>query len=142
MKGFLVHMVGGMRTGALFYLLVFLTAHIWSGLIYPPFTVSNILAILVMSGLIGGLTVLVDELDPFPHVVVIGIHFLATALVVYVTSLVLGWGNLLTTPFIWLSFLVIYALVWLYQVQVQHQQTKRINQALKERRDNVRNNGE
>lgn len=52
---------------------------------------------------------------------------------VFVTSWWMGWGNLLTTPLIWMSFLLIYVLVWVYQLIVLRHQAQRINQALEER---------
>lgn len=142
MKRIIVSVVAGMRTGSLFYLVVFLASHVWSGLAYPSLNAPNILAVLIMSGIIGGLTLLFDELDQLAHAVLIGIHFLCSAVVVSVTSLWMGWGNILKTPLIWILFLIIYGLVWLYQVQIQHRQTQRINQALKNRQLNRKNTKE
>ena len=135
MKGLVNAMISGVRTGALFYLLTFLAGQLWSGLVYPPMTARNVVAILIMSGVIGGYTYFLDSFEDIGYSLLIVLHFCLTILVVIITCLIMGWGGSLLNPMLWFLFCLIYVAVWLYQLFWQRQKTKKINQALKNRKD-------
>ena len=67
----------------------------------------------------------------------VGVHLLATATILVLTYLLFGWGSALWRPLLWFFFLLIYGLIWLYQIWQTHKQTQKINQALKDKRKHV-----
>ena len=137
MKRLIAYFVTGMRTGSFFYLGLVLLAHIFPSIIYPAFNVRNILAIFLMSGTMGVLSVMIEELEFLAYSIRVVLHLLVTAVILVLTCLFFGWGVAFLSPVHWLIFLLIYGLIWLYQIWQTHKQTQKINQALKDKRKHV-----
>ena len=137
MKRLIAYFVTGMRTGSFFYLGLVLLAHIFPSIIYPTFNSRNILAIFLMSGIMGILSVMIEELEFLTYSVRVVLHLLVTAVILVLTCLFFGWGVALLRPVNWLIFLLIYGLIWLYQIWETYKQTQKINQALKDKRKHV-----
>ena len=137
MKRLIAYFVTGMRTGSFFYLGLVLLAHIFPSIIYPTFNVRNILAIFLMSGIMGILSVMIEELEFLAYSIRVVLHLLVTAVILVLTCLFFGWGVALLSPVNWLIFLLIYGLIWLYQIWQTYKQTQKINQALKDKRKHV-----
>lgn len=137
MKRLIAYFVTGMRTGSFFYLGLVLLAHIFPSIIYPAFNVRNILAIFLMSGTMGILSVMIEELEFLAYSLRVVLHLLVTAVILVLTCLFFGWGVALLRPVNWLIFLLIYGLIWLYQIWETYKQTQKINQALKDKRKHV-----
>ena len=120
-KKILIGMQDGLRTGSLVFLLVGL----FSGKTFS-LTPSSILSVLLVSALIGVASYIFDATDRFPFPFLLFCHFVVTA-----TN---GWGNMLFGWFFWLNFVLIYLLVW-FLISVDSMiKTKKINEALKNRR--------
>ena len=111
-KKILIGMQDGLRTGSLVFLLV----------------------VLLVSALIGVASYIFDATDRFPFPFLLFCHFVVTATIVCLTVICNGWGNMLFGWFFWLNFVLIYLLVW-FLISVDSMiKTKKINEALKNRR--------
>ena len=77
------------------------------------------------------------ELEFLAYSIRVVLHLLVTAVILVLTCLFFGWGVALLRPVHWLIFLLIYGLIWLYQIWQTHKQTQKINQALKDKRKHV-----
>ena len=137
MKRLIAYFVTGMRTGSFFYLGLVLLAQIFPSIIYPTLNSRNILAIFLMSGTMGILSVMIEELEFLAYSIRVVLHLLVTAVIFVLTCLFFGWGVALLRPVNWLIFLLIYGLIWLYQIWETYKQTQKINQALKDKRKHV-----
>ena len=134
MKRVIAYFVSGMRTGSFFYLCLVLLSHVYTNIVYPAVNVRNILAIFLMSGTMGVLTFILEEEEFLTYSLRVALHLVVTAAILALTYLFFGWGTALRSPIPWLIFLVIYGLIWLYQIWQFHKKTQRINQALLHRR--------
>ena len=94
MKRLIAYFVTGMRTGSFFYLGLVLLAHIFPSIIYPTFNVRNILAIFLMSGTMGILSVMIEELEFLAYSLRVVLHLLVTAVILVLTCLFFGWGSI------------------------------------------------
>ncbi|CDF03357.1 putative uncharacterized protein [Streptococcus salivarius CAG:79] len=130
MKRLIAYFVSGVRTGSFFYLALLLLGQLFPQLIYPKVNVGNILALFMMSGLMGMLSWILEELDRISYRLRIILHFLLTAIVLIGTCLISGWYEALTNPAIWIIFISVYSIIWLYLIWQMHMRTQRINQAL------------
>lgn len=128
MKKILSYMLLGLRTGGFIYLLV-LAIQIQKS---AP-TASNIYSVLVMSTLIGLLS-MIFESEQFSYVVLLLIHFIVTAILVCCMMWYNGWADLFTSFEFWLDFVLIYVFIWLFQIFSGYLQTQKINKTLFERR--------
>ena len=137
MKRLIAYFVTGMRTGSFFYLGLVLLAHIFPSIIYPAFNVRTILAIFFMSGTMGVLSVMIEELEFLAYSIRVVLHLLVTAVILVLTCLFFGWGVALLSPVQWFIFMLIYGRIWRYQIWQTHKQTQKINQALKDKRKHV-----
>ncbi|MCY7067538.1 DUF3021 domain-containing protein [Streptococcus oralis] len=134
MKRLIAYFVSGMRTASFVYLSLVLLAQFYSGITYPAPTTKNILALFLMSGIMGVLTLILERLEFLAYSMRVGVHLLATATILVLTYLFFGWGSALLSPLLWFFFLLIYGLIWLYQIWQTHKLTQRINQALEYKR--------
>ena len=134
MKRFIAYFVSGVRTGSFFYLALLLLGQLFPQLIYPKVSVGNILALFMMSGLMGMLSWILEDLDRMSYRLRVILHFLLTAIVLIGTCLISGWTNALLNPVIWIIFISVYIIIWLYLIWQMHMRTRRINQALIHRR--------
>lgn len=134
MKRFIAYFVSGVRTGSFFYLALLLLGQLFPQLIYPQVSVGNILALFMMSGLMGMLSWILEDLDRMSYRLRVILHFLLTAIVLIGTCLISGWTNALLNPVIWIIFIFVYIIIWLYLIWQMHMRTRRINQALIHRR--------
>ena len=91
MKRLIAYFVSGVRTGSFFYLALLLLGQLFPQLIYPKVSVGNILALFMMSGLMGMLSWILEEIDCISYRLRIILHFLLTAIVLTVTCLISGW---------------------------------------------------
>ena len=108
MKRLIAYFVSGVRTGSFFYLALLLLGQLIPQLIYPKVSVGNILALFMMSGLMGMLSWILEELDRMSYRFRVILHFLLTAIVLTVTCLISGWYEALTNPAIWIVFIFVY----------------------------------
>ena len=108
MKRLIAYFVSGVRTGSFFYLAFLLLGQLFPQLIYPKVNVGNILALFMMSGLMGMLSWILEELDRMSYRFRVILHFLLTAIVLTVTCLISGWYEALTNPAIWIVFIFVY----------------------------------
>ena len=128
-KKILIGMQDGLRTGSLVFLLVAL----FSGKTFS-LTPSSILSVLLVSALIGVASYIFDATDRFPFPFLLFCHFVVTATIVCLVVICNGWGSILFGWFFWLNFVLIYLLVW-FLISVDSMiKTKKINEALKNRR--------
>ena len=128
-KKILIGMQDGLRTGRLVFLLVGL----FSGKIFS-LTPSSILSVLLVSALIGVASYIFDATDRFPFPFLLFCHFVVTATIVCLAMICNDWGSMLFGWFFWLNFILIYLLVW-FLVSIDSMiKTKKINEALKNRR--------
>ena len=134
MKRLIDYFVSGMRTASFFYLSMMLLAQCHPSITYPAPMTKNILALFLMGGIMGVLTLILEKLEFLSFSIRVGIHLLVTATVLVLTSLFFGWGSALWSPLLWFCFLLIYGLIWLYQIWQTHKLTQRINQALEDKR--------
>ena len=134
MKRLIDYFVSGMRTASFFYLSMMLLAQCYQGITYPAPMTKNILALFLMGGIMGVLTLILEKLEFLAFSMRVGVHLLVTATVLVVISLFFGWGAALWSPLLWFFFLLIYGLIWLYQIWRTHKLTQQINQALEDKR--------
>ena len=134
MKRLIAYFVSGMRTASFVYLSLVLLAQFYSGITYPAPMVKNILALFLMGGIMGVLTLILEKLEFLAFSIRVGVHLLVTATVLVLTSLFFGWGSVLWSSLLWFFFLLIYGLIWLYQIWRTHKLTQQINQALEDKR--------
>lgn len=134
MKRLIAYFVSGVRTGSFFYLALLLLGQLFPKIIYPKADVSNILSLFIMSGLMGMLSWILEDLDRMSYRLRVILHFLLTAIVLIGTCLISGWTNALLNPVIWIIFIFVYIIIWLYLIWQMHMRTRRINQALIHRR--------
>ena len=128
-KKILIGMQDGLRTGSLVFLLVGL----FSGKTFL-LTPSSILSVLLVSALIGVASYIFDATDRFPFSFLLFCHFVVTATIVCLAMFCNGWGNMIFGWSFWLKLILIYLLVW-FLVSVDSMiKTKKINEALKNRR--------
>ena len=128
MKKIILAMLDGTRTGALAYLLVLAFE------IQPaPVTSRQICSFLVMSALIGVVS-LCFEMEGIPYFLLFLGHFFLTATLVVLTMAYNGWGHYVFQGYFQLVFLLIYACVWLSLLLINHLRTRQINAALIERK--------
>ena len=128
-KKILIGMQDGLRTGSLVFLLVAL----FSGKTFS-LTPSSILSVLLVSALIGVASYIFDATDRFPFPFLLFCHFVVTSTIVCLAVICNGWGNMIFGWSFWLKFISIYLLVW-FLVSVDSMiKTKKINEALKNRR--------
>ena len=116
MKRLIAYFVSGVRTGSFFYLALLLLGQLFPQLIYPKVNVGNILALFMMSGLMGMLSWILEEIDCISYRLRIILHFLLTVIVLTVTCLISGWYEALTNPAIWIVFIFVYSIIWLYLI--------------------------
>ena len=122
-------MQDGLRTGSLVFLLVGLC----SGKTFS-LTPRSILSVLLVSALIGVASYILDATDRFPFPFLLFCHFVVTATIVCLAMVCNSWGSMLFGWFFWLNFVLIYLLVW-FLISVDSMiKTKKINEALKNRR--------
>ena len=110
--------------------MIILYREFYPGITYPEPMSKNILALFLMGGIMGVLTLILEKLEFLAFSIRVGVHLLVTATILVLTSLFFGWGSDLWSPLLWFFFLLIYGLIWLYQVWQTHKLTQRINQAL------------
>ena len=134
MKRLIAYFVSGVRTGSFFYLAFLLLGQLFPQLIYPKVSVGNILALFMMSGLMGMLSWILEELDRMSYRLRVILHFLLTAIVLIGTCLIADWIDAVLNPIIWIVFISVYIIIWLYLIWQMHMRTQRINQALLHRR--------
>ena len=134
MKRLIDYFVSGMRTASFFYLNMIVLTQLYPGITYPEPITKNILALFLMGGIMGVLTLILEKLEFLAFSMRVGVHLLVTATVLVLTSLFFGWGAALWSPLLWFFFLLIYGLIWLYQIWQTHKLTQRINQALEDKR--------
>ena len=128
-KKILIGMQDGLRTGSLVFLLVGL----FSGKTFL-LTPSSILSVLLVSALIGVASYIFDATDRLPFPFLLFCHFVVTATIVCLAMICNDWGSMLFGWFFWLNFILIYLLVW-FLVSIDSMiKTKKINEALKNRR--------
>ncbi len=120
----------GIQRGSAVYLIV-LTLSIQKN---PP-TTSNIISVMVMSGLIGIISSMLKTVeDRFSFSVSILLHFAAIAVLVCCFMVYNNWGFLIFNWHFWLDFILIYLFVWLFLYLDTNLKTKKINSALAKRR--------
>ena len=120
----------GIQRGSAVYLIV-LTLSIQKN---PP-TTSNIISVMVMSGLIGIVSSILKTLeDRFPFLVSILLHFASVAVLACCFMVYNNWGFLIFNWHFWLDFILIYLFVWLFLYLDTNLKTKKINSALAKRR--------
>ena len=134
MKRLIAYFVSGVRTGSFFYLALLLLGQLFPQLIYPKVSMGNILALFMMSGLMGMLSWILEELDRMSYRFRVILHFLLTAIVLIGTCLIADWIDAVLNPIIWIVFISVYIIIWLYLIWQMHMRTQRINQALLHRR--------
>ena len=128
-KKILIGMQDGLRTGSLVFLLVAL----FSGKTFL-LTPSSILSVLLVGALIGVASYIFDATDRFPFPFLLFCHFVVTSTIVCLAVICNGWGNMIFGWSFWLKLILIYLLVW-FLVSVDSMiKTKKINEALKNRR--------
>ena len=134
MKRLIDYFVSGMRTASFFYLSMMVLTQFYPGITYPEPMTKNILALFLMGGIMGVLTLILEKLEFLAFSIRVGVHLLVKATILVLTSLFFGWGSALWNPLLWFFFLLIYGLIWLYQIWQTHKLTQRINQALEDKR--------
>lgn len=90
MKRLIAYFVSGMRTASFIYLSLVLLAQFYSGITYPAPTTKNILALFLMSGIMGVLTLILERLEFLAYSMRVGVHLLATATILVLTYLFLA----------------------------------------------------
>lgn len=134
MKRLIDYFVSGMRTASFFYLSMMVLTQFYPGITYPEPMTKNILALFLMGGIMGVLTLILEKLEFLAFSMRVGVHLLVIATVLVLTSLIFDWGAALWSPLLWFCFLLIYGLIWLYQIWRTHKLTQQINQALEDKR--------
>ena len=134
MKRLIDYFVSGMRTASFFYLSMMVLTQFYPGITYPAPMAKNILALFLMGGIMGVLTLILEKLEFLAFSIRVGVHLLVTATVLVLTSIFFGWDSVLWSSLLWFFFLLIYGLIWLYQIWRTHKLTQQINQALEDKR--------
>ena len=134
MKRLIDYFVSGMRTASFFYLSMMVLTQFYPSITYPEPMTKNILALFLMGGIMGVLTLILEKLEFLAFSIRVGAHLLVTATILVLISLFFGWGSALWSPLLWFCFLLIYGLIWLYQIWRTHKLTQQINQALEDKR--------
>ena len=134
MKRLIDYFVSGMRTASFFYLSMMVLTQFYPGITYPEPMTKNMLALFLMGGIMGVLTLILEKLEFLAFSIRVGAHLLVTATILVLISLFFGWGSALWSPLLWFCFLLIYGLIWLYQIWRTHKLTQQINQALEDKR--------
>lgn len=134
MKRLIDYFVSGMRTASFFYLSMMVLTQFYPGITYPEPMTKNILALFLMGGIMRVLTLILEKLEFLAFSIRVGAHLLVTATILVLISLFFGWGSALWSPLLWFCFLLIYGLIWLYQIWRTHKLTQQINQALEDKR--------
>ena len=99
----------GIQTGSAVYLIV-LALSIQKN---PP-TTSNIVSVMVMSGLIGIISSILKTFeDRFSFLVSILLHFVAVAVLVCCFMVYNNWGFLIANWHFWLDFILVYLFTWI-----------------------------
>ena len=99
MKRLIDYFVSGMRTASFFYLSMMLLAQCYPGITYPEPMIKNILALFLMGGIMGVLTLILEKLEFLAFSIRVGVHLLVTATILVLTSL-----------FFWLGFRLVESL--------------------------------
>ena len=129
-KKYLHALLMGIQTGSAVYLIVLA----FSIQKHPP-TTSNIISVMVMSGLIGIVSSILKTLeDRFSFLVSMLLRFAAVAVLVCCFMVYNNWGFLIASWHFWLDFILIYLFVWLFLYLDTNLKTKKINSALAKRR--------
>ncbi|KRL07903.1 DUF3021 domain-containing protein [Schleiferilactobacillus perolens] len=118
---------GGIGIGSFVYLMVLAL-----GIQTSAPTPQNIMSILVMSALIGILSLLF-EVERWPFLVLLAIHMVGVAILVAAMMSFNHWGSFLVQGSFWLFYLFIYVAVWGIIYLDQAMRVSRINRALAER---------
>lgn len=127
MKKVFSAMLSGLRTGSLVYLMVLLL-----DIQQSPASKSNIISILVMSAVIG-LVSLIFESERFSFLLLLTVHCLITFALVSAMMIYNGWQEVLVLPRFWLDYFLIYVLIWgMVRLDI-YLKTQKINQALSKR---------
>ena len=101
MKRLIDYFVSGMRTASFFYLSMMVLTQFYPGITYPEPMTKNILALFLMGGIMGVLTLILEKLEFLAFSIRVGVHLLVTATVLVLTSLFFGWGSVLWSPLLW-----------------------------------------
>ena len=100
MKRLIDYFVSGMRTASFFYLSMMVLTQFYPGITYPEPMIKNILALFLMGGIMGVLTLILEKLEFLAFSIRVGVHLLVTATILVLTSLFFGWGSALWSPFL------------------------------------------
>ena len=120
----------GIQTGSAVYLIV-LALSIQKN---PP-TTSNIISVMVMSGLIGIISSMLKTLeDRFSFSVSMLLHFVAVAVLVCCFMVYNNWGFLTASWHFWFNFILIYLFVWLFRYLDKILRPRRLTPPLAKRR--------
>ena len=91
---------------------------------------TNTLTLLVMSGLIGILSMIFD-VERFSYLVALILHFIGTLMITLgAASLTLGLHEVLYAPTLWFSFLTIYVAVWVFIKINLRLKVERVNESI------------
>lgn len=91
---------------------------------------TNTLTVLVMSGLIGILSMIFD-VEQFSYLVALILHFIGTLMITLgAASLTLGLHEVLYAPTFWFSFLTIYVAVWVFIKINLRLKVERVNESI------------
>lgn len=88
------------------------------------------------SGLIGIISVILFELLVIEARIAFLIHYALTLAVMITMSIINHWKRYLITPRLLVVFTVIYAIVWVIELWMNHKRVANINQKLKSRKIN------
>lgn len=95
-------------------------------------TLKNTMSILVMSMLIGIVSMIYD-VEKIPFLLALVMHFIATLFLVIVTMLFNGWS--VTEPVFWLIFIGIYVAIWLIIALTIRINAREMNEQLRKKRE-------
>ena len=79
MKRLIDYFVSGMRTASFFYLSMMVLTQFYPGITYPEPMTKNILALFLMGGIMGVLTLILEKLEFLAFSIRVGVHLLVTA---------------------------------------------------------------
>ena len=79
MKRLIDYFVSGMRTASFFYLSMMVLTQFYPGITYPEPMIKNILALFLMGGIMGVLTLILEKLEFLAFSIRVGVHLLVTA---------------------------------------------------------------
>lgn len=135
MKIAMRHILAGLGFGSVSYLVILMTTS-FVNQIEIPLSSGHILAILIMSALIGLLS-MIFESDRLPFLMEFVIHLIGTAILVWATGSISGcFHTNINAPEIWLNFLIIYIVIWIVIQFNQEKKVSAINQVLVKRKEN------